>query len=384
MLFREVIGHHSVKETLRRAVREDRVAHGQLLAGPEGSGGLPLAIAYARYLSCENRGPEEACDTCPSCVTYRKLVHPDLHVIFPVNTTRKVTSHPTSSKFLTEWREALLEQPYQNLFQWLEHIGIENKQGSINVADSAEVLRNLSLTAVESAYRIVIIWLPEKLNMAAGNKLLKIIEEPPARTVFLLVSEDPERILPTIYSRLQLVHLGRIDSGSLAQQLQAAHGLDAGTATSIAHFADGNYLEAQKLVAEDVEVSPHEQAFVQWMRWCYQTDVLHIVPWVDDMAAMGRERQKHFLRYALHVFRECLMLNYGAGELVHVEGSERAFIDKFARFVHGNNILPLQEAFNEAIAHIERNANPKVLFLDLSLKVILLLRKKPVESPAEG
>ena len=376
MKFADVIGQDEIKKRLIQTVNDGRISHAQLFLGPEGSGNLAMALAYARYIFCSQKGEHDACGTCSSCIKFNKLVHPDLHFVFPVNTTKSVTKAATSSKFLTEWREAVLANPYQNLFGWLEHIGIENKQGVINVQESQEILRNLSLKAFEGEYKIVIIWMAEKVNPSAANKLLKIIEEPPEKTVFLLVAESQEQMLTTILSRTQLVKFNPILPEKLKEAIISEYGVSPEEATGLAHLAGGNFLEAGRLLKDSEDLSFNRETFIQWMRSCYSRDVVTLVPWVDEFSRIGRERQKNFLRYGLHLFRECLMLHYGDEELLRVEGKESQFIRKFYPFVNGGNAIPLTELFNEAYYAIERNGNPKILFLDLTLNVIKLLRQK--------
>ncbi len=357
-------------------MKDERIPHAQLYLGPEGSGNLALALAYAQYLCCETPMEDDSCGTCRSCIKFAKLVHPDMHFVFPVNTTKSVNKHPVSAKFLPEWREALLENPYLNLFQWLEHIGIENKQGNIGTEESGEILRAISLKSFESPYKVMIIWRPERMNLAAANKLLKILEEPPEKTVFLLVAEDHEQIIPTILSRTQLVKVPRLSAGEITNALVEKWGQSHAAASSHAHMADGNYLEALRLIRESEEENFNRDMFIGWMRLCYMKDVLKAQEWTEKMGGIGRERQKNFLQYGLHLLRECLMVNYGTDALVRLEGPERGFVQKFSPFVHENNSLQLISNLEEAHAHIERNANPRILFLDLSLRTIKLLRIK--------
>lgn len=376
MYFRDVIGQAAVKNRLIQAVHDQRIPHAQLYLGPEGSGNLTLALAYAQYLCCENRGENDACGTCISCIKYEKLAHPDLHFVFPVNTTKSVSKHPTSAKFLAEWREALTQNSYINLHQWLEHIGIENKQGIINTDESGEIMRALSLKAYEAPYKVMVIWRPEKMNLAAANKLLKILEEPPEKTVFLLIAEDHEQIIPTILSRTQLVKVPRLPASELSEALVERWGQSPAAAASTAHMADGNYLEATRLLQDSEEEHFNRDMFIGWMRLCYSKNVLKAQDWTDQMSTIGRERQKNFLHYGLHLLRECLMVNYGTDALVRLEGPERDFVQKFSPFVHEGNSLQLIQGLEEAHYHIERNANPRILFLDLSLQTIKRLRIK--------
>lgn len=372
MLFEDVIGQEEVKKHLIQTVEEGRISHAQLFVGPEGSGTLPLAIAYARYV-INHASP----DVDAANLKVDKLVHPDLHFCYPVNTTTRVKSKPVSANFIAEWRQAILENPYTNLFQWLNHLGIENKQGLINVEQSMEILKTLSLKAFESEFKIMIIWMAEKMNNQTANKLLKIIEEPPEKTLFILVAENYDMILPTILSRTQLVKVPPIKKDDLKQALISKHGLPEETAASVAHLSSGNYLEALRLIKSSDQENFNQAQFIAWMRLCFSKKYFEILDWVEVMAKSGREKQKNFLSYGLHIFRESLMKNFGGEELVRLEGTEKGFVEKFAPFVNQANCLQMVELFEKSIYHIERNANPKILFLDVSLKMLKLLRVKP-------
>lgn len=375
--FKDIIGQEAVKNQLTQSVREGRIAHAQLFVGPEGSGTLPMALAYLQYLSCHGRTDADSCGTCPSCLKYGKLAHPDLHMVFPVNTTKSVTKHPMSSKFLPEFRQAVSDNAYMGLFDWLEFIGIGNKQGNINVDEAAELLRSLSLKAYEGGYKVVCIWMAERLNGSSANKLLKIIEEPPEKTVFILIAESVEPILPTILSRTQLIKFPAPTMPEIAAGLQERTNLDEQRANRIAYLAEGNFNEALRLAGDNDEAHLYEELFIHWMRMSFKKDIISIMGWIDEVHSMGRERQKRLLSFALNVFRESLMLNYGASEIVHMDGKLLAFTKKFAPFFNEVNCMKFTEEFNLAISHIERNANPRILFLDLSVKVIQYLLAKP-------
>lgn len=371
MRFEDVIGQKDVKEHLIQTVKEGRVSHAQLFVGPEGSGALPLAIAYAQYVLSNSSPNKEASD-----LKADKLVHPDLHFCYPVNTTSKVKSKPVSASFVSDWREAVLENPYMNLFQWLNHLGIENKQGLINVEQSLEILRTLSLKSFESEFKVMIIWMAEKMNAQTANKLLKIIEEPPGKTLFILVAENHDLILPTILSRTQLVKIPPLRREDLKNAIMERHGLPVETATSIAHLSNGNYLEALRIIQSSDKENFNQTEFIGWMRLCFAKKYFDILDWVEMIAKTGREKQKNFLAYGLHIFRESVVKNFGSEELVRLEGAEMGFVNKFAPYVNQKNCIQMIKAFEESIYHIERNANAKILFLDLSLKMLKLLRVK--------
>ncbi|MGB0887973.1 MAG: ATP-binding protein [Vicingaceae bacterium] len=376
MQFKNIIGHKNVKSRLINSVKEGRISHAQLFFGPEGCGNLPLAIAYAQYISCLNKEDNDSCGVCDSCIKYEKLVHPDLHFVFPVASSADVKDKPTSAKYITPWREAILEEPYLSLANWQNRIETGNKQLLISKYESEDILKTLSLKTYESEYKVMIIWYPEKFNIASGNKLLKIIEEPPSKTLFILVAHDAEQVLTTILSRTQLVKVGRIEEEILQSELIKKYDLESSVAQKIAHQSDGNYITAQKLIEHSATEEEFHELFKVWMRSAFTGKVDGLIEWSENMAstAFGREKQKQFLKYSLHVFRESLMRNYGDAEMERVANNEVKFLSNFAPYIHGANCIEIIELFNDASYHIERNANPKILFLDVSLKLTKLLR----------
>lgn len=371
MLFKDIIGQETIKDRLIQSVKDNRISHAQLFLGPEGSGNLAIAIAYAQYISCIKKQENDSCGTCPSCIKYNKLAHPDLHFVFPVVGSKEVSSH-----FLSEWREAVLENPYLNLFQWYQFLDVENKQGIIGVEESADILHKLSLTSYESGFKIMIVWMPEKMHTSASNKLLKILEEPPDKTLFILVAENEDLLLKTIVSRTQLIKIKKIPDAEIKKALAEKYQLTEQEAPRMAYLADGSFNHAMALTKEVEEEDFNFKTFRDWMRLCFKNDVPAIITWGNEISTIGRERQKNFLAYALNVLRECLMLNYADPSLVRIEGEEIDFVKKFAPYIHAGNCEQMIQIFEKAIAHIERNAYPKILFLDLSLKCMELLRVK--------
>lgn len=377
MQFSSIVGHKEVKKQLIESVKNNRISHAQLFLGEEGSGNLTMAIAYAQYIACENKQETDSCGSCASCVKYNKLAHPDLHFVFPVATNKSITKNPVSSKFISEWRQLVIEKNgYISLADLQDKLETENKQLLIPKDESVEILKTLSLKTYESEYKTMIIWFPEKFNNTSANKLLKIIEEPPAKTLFILVAHDAEQIITTILSRTQMIKIGRIKEEELQQEIQNRFGIEEAKAYKVAHLADGNYVKAKKILEHnEVEESFHEM-FVNWMRVAFKADVPALIEWTESIAksSYGREKQKQFLKYCLHVFRESLISNYGNASLNRIADSEAEFLKKFAPYIHGANCIDAIELFNDAVYHIERNANPKVLFLDVSLKLTKLLR----------
>tara|TARA_R110001592_G_scaffold61993_3_gene189423 strand:- start:106 stop:1254 length:1149 start_codon:yes stop_codon:yes gene_type:complete len=380
MRFKDVLGHIEVKERLINSVKEERISHAQLFLGAEGSGNLPMAIAYSQYIACENKTDLDSCGTCASCVKFEKLAHPDLHFVFPVATNKSIKKDPVSSKFITEWRELVVEKKgYITLPDLQEKLATENKQLIIPKDESVEILKTLSLKTYESEYKTMIIWYPEKFNIASANKLLKILEEPPNKTLFILVAHDSEQIIPTILSRTQLVKVDKITDNDLTTALIDRFNLQESQAKNITNFADGNLVKAQKLIEESSTEEFFYTHFTKWMRMGFVADVSGLINFSEESAKLGREKQKQFLSYSLHIFRESLIQNYGDTSLNRVSSNENKFLEKFAPFIHGANCIDIIELFNNAIYHVERNANPKILFLDVSLKLTKLLRVKQPE-----
>ena len=374
MLFSEVIGQEAIKKRLIGTVVDNRVSHAQLFLGPEGSGNLAMAIAYAQYISCTSRLETDSCGKCPSCVKYNKLAHPDLHFIYPINSTKDVPK-PTSAKFIEKWRAAVTENSYHSLGQWYAEIGIENKQGIINKDDCNDVIKRLSLKSFESEYKVMIIWRPEQLFHAAAPKLLKIIEEPPAKTLFLLVAENQEQILNTILSRTQIVKFKRIEQMALAEVLSTKHDLHNSEAMDLAKHSLGNYTEALRLLVSNETREFNSEQFQIWMRYCFKADWMQTTEWIEIIAKLGRERQKNFLKYCSGMVRESLLLNYQIKDLVGIDGSDLTFAEKFAPYIHSGNCVEFSDLLNTAHMNIERNANPRILFLDLSMKIAKLLKR---------
>ncbi len=381
MLFKDVLGLDHIKTHLASSADRGRIAHAQLFVGPEGSGTLSMALAYVQYLVCgniegENKGGDQACN-----LKFNSLSHPDVHFAFPTSNSDKVKSHAVSNHYMEEWRQFLKEQPYGNLFDWYRLIGIEKKQGQIGVDEAMDVVKKLALKSYEGGYKVMLIWMAEKMNTAAANKLLKLIEEPPEKTVFLLITENEEQILQTIRSRCQILHFPPLAEATIANAL-VEKGLIREEALRLAHEANGNFNKAIDLMNSDSEDLVFEKWFVQWVRSAFKAKgnkaAIHdLLMWGDEVAKTGRETQKKFLKYCLAVIRQALLLNYGAKELaymqIHVDNFQ---LEKFAPFIHENNILSIVEELEKAMYHIERNGNSKIIFTDLSIKLTRLLHRK--------
>ena len=374
MFFKDIIGQKEAKQRLIREVKEGKIAHARLFCGPEGIGKLPLAIAYARYLSCSNPTETDACGTCPNCIKFNKLAHPDLHFVFPV--IKKKSKDAVSDDFISEWRELINQNPYFNLNMWLEEMGAENQQALIYVKESDEIIRKLSLKSSQGGYKIMIIWLPEKMNIECSNKLLKLLEEPPSQTFFLLVSEEPDTLLATIQSRTQRFNLYGIEEEDIVVRLQQQYGIQESDAISIAHRSEGNFLKALEEIHLNEENKIFFELFVNLMRLSYQRKIREMKQWSETLAAMGRERQKHFLTYCQRIIRENFIYNFHDPSLIYLNEEEKNFSSRFAPFINEYNVINIMYELSEAQRHIEQNVNARMVFFDFSLKMIVLLVQK--------
>ncbi|MCR8667225.1 DNA polymerase III subunit delta' [Aestuariibaculum sp. M13] len=382
MLFSEILGQDYIKSHLTQSVDNGRIPHAQLFVGPEGSGTLPMAIAYAQYILCNNNNGENTSGNESCNLKFNNLSHPDLHFAFPVTTSEKAKSHPVSSHYLEEWRQLLKEQPYGNLFDWYKLLGVDNKQGQIGVDEAQDIVKALSLKSYEGGYKVMIIWMAEKMNIAAANKLLKLIEEPPTKTIFLLIAEDEEQIINTIRSRCQVLHFPPLAEDVIIESLKSKYDLNDAAATKIAHQSNGNYNKACDLVYQDSEDLQFETWFIFWIRSAFKAKgnkaAIHdLISWSEDIAKTGRETQKQFLQFCIDFFRQALLMNYSATDLVYLEPKTEKFkLENFAPFIHGNNIMEISDELQDAIYHIERNGNAKIILTDLSIKLTRLLHKK--------
>lgn len=382
MLFSEILGQEYLKNHLVKSALSGRIPHAQLFIGPEGSGTLAMAIAYAQFVLCnnignENDGGNESCN-----MKFQSLSHPDLHFVFPNVANDEVKSKPKSADFIMDWREFVLKKPYGSLFDWYKHLGVEKKQGLIRVEDAQDILKSLALKSYEGGYKIMIVWMVEKMNLEASNKLLKLLEEPPEKTLFVLISENEEDIIQTIRSRCQVLHFGALPENVIVDALISRENLEPKIATKIAHQAQGNYNKALYLLSEDNEDMQFEKWFVDWVRAAFRAKgnasaIQDLIAWSEEIASIGREGQKQFLNFCIDMFRQALLLNYQNEKLVYLEPKVENFtLEKFAPFVSGNNINDIFKELSDAIYHIERNGNAKIILTDLSIKLTRLIHNK--------
>jgi len=381
MFFKDIDDHKAIKQKLIGSVQQNRVSHALLFSGPEGNGKLSSAIAFAQYLSCENKSENDSCGTCSSCLKYQKFVHPDLHFVFPVVKTKSVNK-PVSDNFIKEWREFLSESVYHGFDKWLKKMGTENQQAGIFAQESEEIIKKLNLKPFESEYKVMIIWMPEKMNISASNKLLKMIEEPPPKTIFILVTEDSEKIIKTILSRTQLIKIPKINEEVMFERIKKTYDFENDKIKEITRTSDGNFLKAEEIIKNIKNNAEQDNfsKFTQFMRDAYGLKIIELTKWAEIMAKSGRETQKNFLRYALKLLRENFILNISPenqNKVIFLTDNEKNFSVKFNKFIHKNNIFQLVNEFNEAYNHIERNGYNKLIFLDLALKTARLLKVKP-------
>ena len=386
MLFSEILGLDHIKNYLTTSAENNRIPHAQLFVGANGSGTLPMAIAYAQYILCANRDGDNLNGNKACNIKFDHLSHPDLHFAFPVATNETVKKHPVSNNFLESWRTFIQKTPYGSLFDWHLTIGIEKKQGQIGVNESLEIVKKLSLKSYEGGYKVMIIWMADKMNIAASNKLLKLLEEPPAKTIFILITEEEDKILQTIQSRCQALHFPKLSEQVIQNALAHREGLPEKQALKIAHQANGDYNKALHLAHHDGGADQFEEWFIQWIRAAFKargnkSAINELITWSESVAGTGRETQKKFLHYCIDFFRQALVLNYQAKSLVFYEPFVDGFqLEKFAPYIHGANIEPIFNELQDALFHIERNGNAKIVFTDLSINLTRLLHRK--ETPA--
>lgn len=375
MLFSSIPGQTPLAEKLKGNIQRGKVPHAQLFVGAEGSSALAMAIAYAQYAMCANSG-EDSCGECPSCKQFTSLQHPDLHFAFPVAKTKDSSDKPTSEEFLASWRTLISDNPFPLYIEWLSHIGVENKQAQLSVYQAVKISQALQLKSYAGGMKVLILWMPEKLNTAAANKLLKLIEEPEGRTAILMVTHHEESVLGTIRSRCQVVNVPPSEPHSLSQFLDSYNDSQVPSAL-LATMAHGEPGQALHLMKDAEWIKDDVTRFVKWVRASFQRKVDLMLEWSDSASGLGRERLKSFLHFSLDAFEQALTYNYGAHQDNPFQVADVDFkFDKFAPFVHSGNIVEIHEKINRAIYEIERNLNPKIVLLDLTFEVAKALNAK--------
>lgn len=373
MRFADIIGQDDVKRHLIGTVKENRISHAQMFLGREGFGSLPLAIAYAQYINCQHRTDSDSCGECPSCRQISQLAFPDLHFVFPVPTAGS-EDKSVSDNFFEKWSEFIMQNPYGNYQQWLDFVGAGNSQGLIRVKESSEIIRKLSMKSFSAEYKIMIIWLAEKMNAETANKLLKLIEEPYPKTLFLLVAENAENILPTIISRTQLVRVPRIADSDIQAGLQQRAGISANAAEKIAGISEGDFGRALDYCGHAADLAQNLELFMKLMRTSYSFKAPEMVALAEELGALGREKQKAFLAYCERMVRENLIVNQHLDKMAHLTDDESGFASKFSRFIHPQNSMQIAETLDKAIYHISRNAGAKIVFMDTIITLARCLR----------
>ena len=374
MRFKEIPGHEKTKSHLINEVKKNRVSHAQMFIGPSGVGKLPLAMAFSQFLLCENPKRGDSCGECQSCKQAAGFNHPDIHYVFPIvkSAKDKVSISDDRKK---EWIEKIQKDPFFDLHGWLHHLDELGKNPQIGVDESKSINQKLALKAYSNKYKIMIIWLPELMNNQAANKLLKLLEEPPEKTLFLLVSDQQDKLLPTIISRTQFLKVNALDTETIEKYLVKHNRIEADVAHSLAGLSQGNLVEAIQFAQGNKEAHVLFELFVRLMRTAYAANALDLISISEELAMLDRETQRSFLKYGMHIFRESIILNYLKGDLINLRNEERSFLDKFARFINNKNIYELMDEFNTAHYQIGRNANAKILFTDLTIKLTKLVKK---------
>jgi DNA polymerase-3 subunit delta' len=385
MLFKDILGQDHIKNYLITTANAGRIPHAQLFIGPEGSGTLPMAMAYAQYILCNNSDGENTTGNSACNLKFEHISHPDMHFVYPITSTDEVKGDSVvSTNFLDQWRGFVKENPYGSLFDWYKKLEIPKKQGIISVKESAAINKNLSLKAYEGGYKVMIIWMADKMRTDAANKLLKLLEEPPEKTIFILISESIDDLLQTIISRCQVVDFLALPEQVITDALIATNKVEANLAKKIAHQCEGNYNKALHLLHKDDDDSVFEEWFINWVRAAFKAKgnasvIADLISWSTTIAKEGRETQKNFLQFCIQFFRQALLLNYQATNLVYLEPNFENFkLEKFAPFVHGNNIADIFKELEDAMYHIERNGNSNIILTDLSIKLTRLLHKKEI------
>ncbi|MGC6471004.1 MAG: ATP-binding protein [Flavobacteriales bacterium] len=374
MKFQDIPSNSRVKHQLIQAVNNNRLGHAHLFCSEDGMAGLPISLAFTQYLFCEQKTENDSCGECSSCIKSDKLIHPDTHFIFPVTTGKN--TKPISDHYIQEWRKGVIENPFLSETDWYSILGVENKQGFISVNEAQELSKKTVLKTYENSYRVIIIWHAEKLLAAASNKLLKLIEEPPEKTVFFLLTPSPESLLDTINSRVQSTIIDKCDENTLSQFLVDKFSIELNKANDISRLTSGNIGNAIRIIKGNEQLSQNTNEFQNWMRLCYKAKVIELSNWVDLINRWGREQQKGFIHYALHMIRESLIQNYADSDIQKLRDEEIGFTKNFSPFIHQNNVIEIIEELELAHQHISRNGNTKFIFMDLSLKLVVLLHVK--------
>ncbi|RBL93617.1 DNA polymerase III subunit [Chitinophaga flava] len=376
MLFSEIIGQAAAQQQLIQSIQQNRLSHAMILLAPEGAGGLPLGLAFTQYLVCENKQTHDACGRCPACLKASQYIHPDIHFSYPV-IPRKPGDKPVSTDYISEWREFVATNPYGNAYDWLQFIGAENKQGNITASECQDIIRKLNLKSFESGYKILVMWMPEYLGNE-GNRLLKLIEEPPANTLFILIAENQEQILATILSRTHLIKINPLQRDEMEKALVERAKVPAARARQVATITAGNYREAIFLLQNSDD--DYHELLRNWLNYLFTGNRVALQEWIEGIssAKTGRENQKQFLRYFINLLEHTLRLRYLDKTQLAFSDEEVDFATKLSKLADLEQTAQIVETLDNAYYHIERNANAKMLFHALSIKLQYIFKKKPI------
>lgn len=376
MHFRDIVGHKNLKTALKKLVWDDHVSHALMFAGPEGSGNLAFAIAFASYLLCNDKDKNERCGICPNCKQLDRLAHPDLHFSFPFVKRESVR---TSETFQREFKKAVIANPYLSIKDWEIQIAGENKQSIITVDESTEIVKKLSLKSFAGGYKVMIIWMPEKLNLAAQNKLLKTLEEPSPKTVIILVTKKVEELLPTIVSRVQTVKCRPLRDDEVYEGLTSKHNFSQEVARSATKMAEGNFNLALKSAEHPLAESAYFALFREWMRTCVSPKKNDLVEVTEKIAALSRDQQTYFLEYSLNFLHEAIVFAYLGKDRARYIGESAEFAEKFAPYMVEKDLGAFHDTLSKGFRLVERNANPRLLYMKLSAEMIRIFKNKRPE-----
>ena len=375
MRFADIPGVHSTKDQLRQAVKNNHVAHAQLLFGAPGSANLALALAFSAFVNCEHPDEGDSCGQCTPCLKIAKMIHPDVQYVFPVSSTKSITGkNVISSSYIKEWREFVLKNPFGDVQAWSEHYGAENKQANISKEESRNIIKNLSLKAFEAKYKIMLIWLPEYMNVYAANGILKILEEPAPNTIFLMVTNDYEKLLTTIISRCQLIHIPLFKQVEIQDYLEDRYHMDAEKALKISSLASGSIARAVSLI--DAAEDDSHKMFRDWMRLCWTRNLTELSTLNDVYSTMSRTSQKTLLQYGLSMMRNALISSTNEELLASLNLDEQTFVNNFGKALSVQKIELVSQELNKSTMHLERNANAKIVFMDMSLSIGKIMTAK--------
>ncbi len=377
MLFKEIMGNVIVKKQLLEGVKNNRISHAQLFSGKNGSAKLALALAYVQFLNCENRAIDDSCGVCSSCLKYDNLSHPDLHLIIPVLKINNIKT-PVSDHFIELWRSFIINNYYGSLNNWIDSLSKENKtgkQGAIYKHEADNIHKKLNLKNYEADYRVVLIWMPERMNLEASNKMLKLFEEPPQGTIFILVSENVNQLLPTILSRLQTINISDFTTENIVNHF-GERVLSFEKAKQLKHLTGADLGKISQILNENENSLDLFSDFSSWMRLLYRVDIEELIKFTNELALKGRKQQKLFLSYTIKMIRECIIYNFSSKNLFKVNENELDFLTRFSPFIHEENSIFIVEKLEESIKSINRNANEKILFFELSLQMVKFLKLK--------